>query len=251
MLSYFSNTYAEPTSQNIPKQIKLATTNWCPYACDRSTELPGIVYEYIHHIAKQRGIEVNITFYPWARAIKSVAKGKENGLLTAIPAEAPNLLFTTTATMNYQVCFYTHRDSNWRYLGIESLDQIRLGVIADYGYGEPVDSYVANAAGQEDVASISGNDGLGRLMSLLEKKRIDALIDDQHVVIWEIKHINRYRRKVFKEAGCLVDTPFYLALDPKLTWSLALVEWLNVAFKKPENIEYLNRVIKPKYLKFE
>jgi len=80
----------------LPKQINLAATDWCPYACEHpADQKPGIVHEYLTQLFAAQGITLNIQFFPWSRAIEEANKGRVDGLLTAVYAEAPDLILPT------------------------------------------------------------------------------------------------------------------------------------------------------------
>lgn len=219
----------QASAQTLPDGITLATTNWCPYACEQEKDQHGIIYEYITQILKEEGINVDIQFYPWTRSIKLATTGEVDGLLTAVKSEAPNLLFTTTPTDIYQMCFFTKHDQQWRYKDKTSLTQIKFGTIQNYGYGEPIDSYLLSSP--KNVYQITA-EGVPRLNRMLINNRFDAFIDDEKVVKWQLKHeFNQLRN-----AGCLAETPFYLAIHPERTWAKPLIELLNRTLKSKHNL---------------
>ncbi len=157
---------------DLPKKIHLATTDWCPYACADAYEGPGAVHEYVSDLLKQQGIDIQIDFYPWSRAIHQVNTGRLDGLLTAIPKEAPDLMFTQTPIMSYQVCFFSSYYVNWSYQGKDSLKSIKLGAVRGYGYGEPIDTYLAERGNHQRISFISGENATARLFFMLETNRI-------------------------------------------------------------------------------
>ncbi len=226
----------EPTAK-LPKIIHLATTDWCPYACDQEpNHQAGIVHEYLTGLFSEQGIQLKIEFFPWSRAIHQVNGGRLDGLLTAVPIEAPNLLFTRTPTMGYQVCFYSKRNISWRYSGAASLKDIKLGVIQDYGYGQPVDEHIKNAASQ-DLAIIKSG-GMERLQRMLMAGRFHVFIGDRNVVSWRLKE----NMSVVRNAGCLAEIPFYMAFNPQRTWAAKLINKLNGWLKTAGNQARLNSI---------
>lgn len=208
----------------LPTQITLATTNWCPYACEDSEEYPGIIYDYITKLLNQKDIQVTIKFYPWARAIELANSGKVDGLLTAVQSEAPNLIFTTIPTDHYQMCFFTRPESTWSFENNRSLEAIRFGVIDGYGYGDPVDTYLKGSP--NNIDSIASG-GIATLNGMLASKRFDAFIDDSKVVRWSLKG----QFKHLRVAGCLEKNPFYLAINPNRPWAIDFVNWLGFQLK--------------------
>ncbi|MFY0640551.1 MAG: transporter substrate-binding domain-containing protein [Bermanella sp.] len=231
------------SGSNPPSKIILATTNWCPYACPNSEELPGIAYEYIQATLKQLDMDVDIKFYPWTRAIKEVESGRAHGLLTAVREEAPDFVFTNTPTMSYRVCFFSNKDSQWRYKGVSSLNTVTLGAIKGYGYDSDIDEYIRNAKSNEAVQLISGGKEIPRFINMLDLNRIDAFLDDQYVAAWEAK-THRIDLADYQNAGCLSENPFFIAFSPKFKWASELVEKLDVQFSKKEHQALLNEIIK-------
>lgn len=226
------------------KVIKLATTEWCPYACQSSQLGKGIIYDYLTMILKSEGVKLELTFLPWAKAIASVEAGENHGLLSAIRSEAPNLMFTTVPTMHYKMCLYNAKSDKWRYAGRDSLASKQLGVIAGYGYGEPIDSYVQSPSNANKISVFDGDNSLKRLDNLLESKKIDVFIEDGYVVKWQ----SRLGDKVhFKQAGCLRPVPFYMAFNNDYAKRSNIIEIINMALSNPKFKNYLNQYMLPHY----
>lgn len=227
--------------QGIPKTITLASTDWCPYVCDQQPEQPGIVYEYLTLILKEHGINLKVEFNPWHESVKKANLGQVHGLLTATKDEAPELLFTTTPTANYQVCFITKRNQNWLYKDTNSLYGIHLGSIKGYGYGEDVDQYIKDYAQNPNMHIIESG-GIERLNDMLFSDDINAFLDDSLVVLWLLRDKNV---KV-KLAGCLERKPFFLAVHPELPWANEFMQLMNKILKEAVNRRTLHS-IKLKY----
>ena len=85
---------AQVQGENLPKSITLASTDWCPYVCDNQPQKPGIIYEYLTHVLKDKGIELKVEFNAWHESVNKARIGQVDGLLTATPEEAPELIFT-------------------------------------------------------------------------------------------------------------------------------------------------------------
>ena len=244
-LFFFAATINLVRAESPPKVISLATTDWCPYLCTNQSEKPGIVVEYYRFLEEQLGVKFEFYFYPWSRALKAVNMEKHHGLATAVPSEAPDMSMSNQAIMTYQVCIHTLPDSSWIFTGADSLGDLRLGVMADYGYGEPIDSHISTAA-KERVLALSGNNGINRLINLAQKQRIDGFVADRQVMRWFLRD-RTLASDAVRNAGCLPETPFYLALDPSLAWGAHFLESLNEVVAKEENIKHLVEKIFPEY----
>lgn len=220
-----------------PRKLTLATTKWCPYTCfDKSKEF-GIIGVHLKKIISSYGIELTINSYPWSRAIRLVESKKVDGLLTATPAEAPTLLFTDFPIDSYQMCFYTLSSNRWTLNHPLNFGTNLLAVVQDYGYGESFDAYIKN---NSLTTKISGEDVSTRLISLLLNKRIDVIVADKLVVEYKIAN-NLISADSIRQAGCLMENYFYLALSPT-TENKHLLKKISADLTKPENIKLYNNL---------
>jgi polar amino acid transport system substrate-binding protein len=181
-------------------------------------------------------IELRIQTYPWSRAIKLAETNQVDGLLTAIQSEAPDLIYTKTPITNYQVCFFTSQSNPWTYKEIFSIGSNILGVIQDYGYGEPLDSYIDNNTNQQ-LQEISGLNGTERLLNMLLKGRVDIIAEDPKV-LGAVAKQNVMDIQQVKMSGCFKSQPFYLALSPSED-NKSIIKKLDILLMKPENLEML------------
>jgi len=236
------NTFANPQDVNQDKSvINLATTEWCPYVCKNEQRGEGLILDYLREVLEAENISLNVNFFPWSRAIQEVRSGRLNGLVTAIKSEAPTLDFTNVPSMYYQMCFYTRRESTWIYQSEQDLANIKLGLISDYGYGEPVDSYAAQIHNYTNMIKIGGTDSLLRLEKLLAKKRIDAFIEDKHVVQW------MFQQNALREAGCLSKIPFFMAFNPEYAEETEVIPLLDSLLSLAKNQKLFQQKYFPRY----
>ena len=121
-------------------------------------------------------------------------------------------------------CFYTLADSKWHFDSLDSLADVRLGVINDYSYGEAINAYVAAHRGHaERVQVASGDKALELNLSKLRYGRLDVLIENSWVV--QSRLAAQGRSGELRQAGCReVDVPIYLAFSPALQDSPRHVE---------------------------
>lgn len=171
-----------------------------------------------------------------------MSSGRFKGLLTATKAEAPHLAFTSVPSMYYQMCFFTSEMQNWLYTGTRSLNDVNLAIVKDYGYGEPLDSYIRENKNKENLFEISGYDSVQRLIQLLEKDRVEAFIEDKYVVDWQLD-----RESNLRNAGCLKAIPFYMAFDPEFAQSSGIIKIIDQALSEPKSQRLLHQVYLPRY----
>lgn len=229
-------------SKKIPSTITLASTNWCPYSCDQQDH-KGIVFDYLQQILKQQGIALEVEHLPWSRAINQANKGERiHGLLTAVEQEAPKLSLSHTPIMPYQVCFFGAPEQQWRYqtaFSLEGLNQF-LGVIQDYAYGEPVDSYINNHKTAGNIVLLSGDNGVLRLIQLLQLKRIDVFVEEKNVTLHALSSASSLQQ--IENLGCMNEIPFYIAINPKLPWAESFLVMINKQLGLSENKALLKQI---------
>lgn len=245
---------ARPAFAELPRTISLATTDWCPYACD-AEDVKGIVHEYLETILEKHDIRLEVSSFPWSRAISMARSGKDvSGLLTAVYSEAPDFVMTNIPIDTYQVCFISLAENNWNYTGPNSLKDFsgKLGFVANYGYGEPTDTFISEPENKTRVFSVAGSDGLGRLMKLLNAGRVNVVVEDINIVKWYLEFEQKQQKQIdiasrYQINGCQRPEPFYLALNPDVPWGKELISLLDKEFVKPKNRDLLWK-IKDKYL---
>ena len=216
---------AEYLLANDNKTIRLAGTHWCPYSCDYQP-FPGFVTQYITALLEKQGYHVSVDIMDWQTAIKKTHQGVYDGLITAAPEETKGLILTTTPTDIYHSCFYSLSDSNWHYKDINSLHNKRLGVITNYAYGSPLDEWLNQKAHQSQIYTASGEPPLKSLVTQLESGEIDAFIQDRYVLS-HFLYRSKHQDPVIKEAGCLRESPFYLAFSPQSPHTTWIIDFLN------------------------
>ena len=234
------------TSQAEPvTTLHLGAADWCPYTC-KDPDKPGIAAEYLTAVFATQGIDLQISVLPWARAVQSAQSGELDGLVTLIEGEAPQLLMTTTPTMGHQNCFYTRPASQWHYQGLSSLDQVRLGAIKNYGYGDDIDYYIATTGeSTPKLQVLSGNSPDERLVNMLINSRIDVFISDRYVFGWKLKGSQTGAADI-QQSSCLPERPFYAGFFKGRKNAQALTESLNKALSEDSN-KALREQIAAKY----
>lgn len=185
--------------------------------------------EYLEEVFRGLGITLEVQYYPWSRALLLARRGdRVHGLVSAVPEEIPGMLFTQVPTMSYRTCVFTLQQSYWQYHSMQSLIDLRLGYIQDYGYGDLVDYYIRMNHGRPNMLAITGNNGVLRLSRLLKARRIDGFVSDPLVVIYDLQGVDSQ----LKMSACFEELPFYLPLNPRLPWAPAVIERLEAVFRE-------------------
>jgi len=228
------------------RSLKLAATDWCPYICDSSAN-PGFVSEFVFKIFEIENIEVQIDVLPWSRAIAATRNGEYHGLLTSTLAEAPDFYFPNVPTGHYQMCFFGRKSMDFKYKGRESLQRLTLGVVKDYGYGEPIDSIVSNPIQGEEIYTVASSAPLKQLVDMTIKDRMDIFVADR-VVAGNFLAEYEYSKDI-QEMSCFEEIYFYTSISPKTKHHQEWIEILNRVLSSGES-KGLYEVLKRKYVSF-
>ncbi|MWV13324.1 transporter substrate-binding domain-containing protein [Pseudomonas sp. R-28-1W-6] len=204
--------------------LVIAADIWCPVNCEPGSARPGIFVELAQEIFAEAGIDVHYRALNWARVLQEVRRGELNAAIGAGVEDAPDFLFTATPVALSRNCFFTRADSTWRFGGLASLAQQRLGVINDYSYGDELNGYIASHRRDSQRIQIAAGDKAMELnLAKLERARLDVVLENSWVM--QAALARQGKRGTLREAGCRSpDMPIYLAFSPALPSSARYVE---------------------------
>ncbi len=202
------------------RTIRLAAAEWCPYTCSTMTN-KGVVTEYVSKLLAKNNVQLEVVFLPWNRAISQAESGKLDGLLTAVHAEAPGLVFTKVATADYRSCIMSTIETN-KMLSQESLNTVIVGYTENYGYGKKIDALLAQL-NEEMIVKISGNNTTSRLIKMNKINRIQYFVEEELVTAYEANNLNINVTSHI----CGEKNPFYLAINPESENKLQLINLLD------------------------
>lgn len=193
--------------------ISLRADVWCPYNCDPKSEAPGYMIE-LAKAAFEPANKVEYANLNWARAIAETRTGAFSAIVGAAKSDAEDFIFPTLTLGLSSNCFFVKPDSTWTYKDIGSLKDSTLGVVKDYAYEDTIDEYVkANGKDPKKVDIVAGDNPLELNIRKVSAGRITTFIEDSSVVANYF-----YQKKqapTVKQAGCIKETPLYIAFGPK------------------------------------
>lgn len=192
--------------------ITLSADIWCPYNCEPNATLPGIMVEIAQATLEPHGHTVIYQVRPWKRAIHDAEQGKISGIIGATRTDAPNLVFPPCDMVDYLATFYVRKGSPWRYTGLPSLAEKKLGIIAGYSYGPEIDTYVQSKSGR--VYESDGDAGCAMNIRHLETGRLDVILEDRNVIDY-LRGQNEFIQEL-EQAGTLPPRDMNIAFSPKL-----------------------------------
>ncbi|MBN1252240.1 MAG: transporter substrate-binding domain-containing protein [Bacteroidales bacterium] len=193
--------------------IILVADEWCPYNCNPNEKNPGYMVELAKLIFAEQGYSVLYQQVSWSRAIYGTRKGDFEGIIGTGKNETPDFVFTKNEMGISIHTFYILKSKNWKYNGIKSVENITLGVIENYSYGNFFNDYVnPNKNNNIRIQIVTGDDALRRNIKKLELSRIDATIEDKNVMNYTIK---KYSINIdIIPAGNVEKEKVYIAFSP-------------------------------------
>jgi len=194
--------------------ITLVADEWCPHNCAEDSKDPGYMIEVAKKIFNKAGHTlVYITGCSWEVAIEKSRNGKYNGIVGAAKGDAPDFIYPKNEIGISQMAFLIHSINAWKYTGIDSLSQVKLGAITSYSYNDEIDTYIQQYKDNPaKVQLVSGNLALYYNMQKLTRGMITTLIDDTAVINYYFK--SRNLKNPFKFVNVDAETKSYIAFSP-------------------------------------
>jgi polar amino acid transport system substrate-binding protein len=200
--------------------IVVKADEWCPFNCEPGSERPGYMIEISRMIFAKAGHVLVYENMPWSRSIDHARKGKIDAIPGATKGEVPDFVFPEEecgASMTY---FFVRKGTPWKFSGVESLPEVKIGVQDDYEYGGGVDEYIAQHRDTPQVQVVRSDDPVTLNLKKLIKGNIDAYPEDKLVFLYKAKSMGVLDQ--ISEAGIIpVDTvedyeatKIYLAFSP-------------------------------------
>jgi polar amino acid transport system substrate-binding protein len=199
LLCLASSALSEPSPAPKPT-VTLAADDWCPQHCQGDPVYRGYIVELVVEAFARAGVNVEIVYLPWLRAMAEVKRGSFDGLLTPT-AGYQGFVFHRETMAQQQYCFYTRRDSTFRYSAPESLLGRRIAYLKDSGLGALDDYFARNKERLEAVEFASGRGFVSKIFEFLRLGRADVIVMSSDVYRYAVRR--RTIPDVFREAGCL------------------------------------------------
>lgn len=164
--------------------ITLVADEWPPFNSTPGSSQEGYLVDVARAVFEDRGHSVAYNLLPWRRALDMVRKGVYNGIIGASKTDAPDFIFPSEKLSRNFISFYVRRDSNWKFVRNEDVEHVTLGVIDGYDYRDWLLQYIdAHRKTPQKVQIMTGDQPLRRNLLKLLNHRIDAIVDNEAVIL--------------------------------------------------------------------
>ena len=178
--------YSGPAPADI---IELRADIWCPYNCDPSSDRPGYMIELAQEALAPFGHKINYQTMNWPRSIEFARAGKVNGIVGAVPEEAPDFVFGPALGRYSDVVAF--RSGEAVDINVESsLQGLRVGAINGYDYVGPVSEYIEeHRTNPRIVQFMTGDNALELNLRKLHAGRLDMVAEVYDVLAYTISSL--------------------------------------------------------------
>jgi polar amino acid transport system substrate-binding protein len=196
-------------------EVTIVADPWCPYTCSNSSDQPGVLIEIARKILEPAVYTVNYQLRPWSRAILETERGNFDAI-AGVPKNNPkDLLYPQQMQALAQSCIYVRTGINWKFRALKDLEQIRLGIVANYQYDKVIRKYLSDNPQSKNISRIFGeNDTLKRLYAMMTLNRIDAIVEEKNVFNY-IARREGFDTSLYTENYCFEPGGIYIAFSPK------------------------------------
>lgn len=188
--------------------IKFAAIDWCPQLCQNADE-QGYIIDILKQIYPETEYKLEVNFFPWSRAIKFVRDGDYHALLSPAKYEAPDLFYPSYPVGFQQMCFFTLRQSNFQFSGIESLQGLEIGIAADTSI-EVLNKFISENTHQFQIQPYVDR-FIEQSAKKLLKKRIDTFVFTLNASVKELTRLGLSDQ--IRTAGCVNKENVYVAFS--------------------------------------
>lgn len=223
--------------------ITIRSDEWLPYNGGSNLKPPGYMIEMADSIAKKNGHEIEYRVLLWDDSLEAVRKGLTDCVVGAYKSDAEDLVYPKKPWGRSAQNFYGFEELKWQYDGPESLGKVRVGVAADYSYGD-LDPYIE--ANKADPTKIVVVPKLGRvivrLIAQVVSRRIEVFVEDANVARSGLAQAGISDRIVSKgSVGELNDV--YIACTPAGTRGQELVDMFDQGIDQLRSSGELEKIL--------
>lgn len=169
------------------QSITVVGDEWAPYNAAPNSTNEGYFIDILREIYEPQKIAIKYYLKPWKRAVLDVRSGKDTALLGPFKSEAPGFVFPKQEVGNTSLVFFTHSSSNWKFSGVNSLKDVKIGIIQGYDYRPWLLDYIRKTPGS--AVELSGEDAVERNLKMLVLGRIDVIPPNYTSFVYRAKKL--------------------------------------------------------------
>ncbi|WP_426417128.1 substrate-binding periplasmic protein [Aestuariirhabdus sp. LZHN29] len=208
------------------KTITFVADEWAPFNGVPNSEMEGYMVDVARAVFEPQGYKVIYRNLPWTRAVAETREGHYNAVIGASRSDAQGFVFPEEELNRNRLSFYVKKDSDWKFTGIDSLNSVRIGVVAGYDYRDWFREFMAKKP--SNIATIHGDRPLERNINKLVLGRIDVVVDTAAAIRWSAKQAGMMDEIISAGDDHIGDVAYiYHAFSPHLPTSQTYADILD------------------------
>lgn len=159
--------------------LQLSSTDWAPY-CGEKLPNGGFTTDIVAEVFKRSGVEIEVSFLPWTRAVIMMEGSQYDGCYPMYWAEKrEEKLFYTDTIVYGDVVYYKRKDRDISFEKLEDLKPYRIGIVAGYVNEKDFDN--ADFLTKEEVSTDLQN------LKKLADGRVDLIVIDEFTAMYLVQ----------------------------------------------------------------
>ena len=217
-------------SVSLADTVTIRADSWFPINGEPEGDNAGYMIDLAVKIFGDAGHTVDYRLAPWERAVADVRKGKYDCVVGAYKEDAPDFVYPEESWGLDESAFFVKKGEVWKYTDLGSIENVKLGLVGGYAYGEDFDAYV-KAHNKGSYQFVKGDNALEKNIKKLLGGRITATIESPLVMNSSLKGMGIQGKIV--EAGMLGEpSDMYIACSPAKKGSKDLVRLVDEGTKR-------------------
>ena len=197
-------------------KIIIASDEWCPFNCAEKAANPGYLLELAKLIFGKHNIDIEYRVMSWSRAVHACEIGNVDAVIGGYKEDAPNLIYPNEPMGAIGFNYYAINGSFVVLNSIEDLASYKLGVSADYSYGDAIDAYIKQYAKDKQRIKIAyGEQPLKSNLLFLSKGIVDAVVEAPEVMQLQLSQSRQYLTLVKSVGEAQAPKAIYMGFSPK------------------------------------
>jgi len=197
-------------------KIIIASDEWCPFNCAEKAVNPGYLLELAKLIYGKHDIDLEYRVMSWSRAVHACEIGKVDAVIGGYKEDAPNLIYPKEPMGAIGFDYYANSQSFVVINSIDDLASYKLGVSADYSYGEVIDDYIERHGQDKQRVKIAyGEQPLKSNLLFLSKGIVDVVVEAPEVMNLQLNQNGDYVGGVKSIGQAQTPKEIYMGFSPK------------------------------------
>ena len=226
----------------IADTVTIRADEWYPVNGKANSSQPGYMIEVAREILNENGHRLDYQTLPWLGSIAMVRKGTYDCVVGADIRNAPDFLFSKNTWGEIKAVMYTKKGNTWRYGGLSSLSNKRLGVIGSYAYSDELDQYIINNKDSHNVQVVKADKALKQNIGKLLSGHLDVVVEYDLIMEAKLAELG-YTQDIIAAGEVTKGESLYIACSPNKPSSAMYVDMFSDGIAKMRDSGRLKTIL--------